>query len=73
MPQETVSEDAKFEKSIELGFNKLRHARASVRPDLGQEDLEVFLDRLMQGSLFLAPPPIVNRFCSRCMHGAHGP
>ncbi len=57
----------------ELGFNKLRHARASLRPDLGQEDLEVFLDQLMQGRLFRAPLSVVNRYCNRCMHGAHGP
>ena len=51
---------AAFEIGLELVFDKLRQARTGFRFDLGEEGLELFLDHLIQGCFFRAPPFVVK-------------
>jgi hypothetical protein len=58
--QKAVGQDAAFEKGIELVFDIRRQARPGLRFDLGHEGLELFLDQLIQGRFFRAPPFVVK-------------
>ena len=65
-PQQSVGEDAALEKSVELVFDELGQRRAGLRLDLGQEDVEVLLDELIQRRVFGAPRFVVDRVRRWC-------
>ncbi len=55
-----MGEDAAFKKGLELGFDKLGQARPGLKLDLSQEGFEVFLDHLVEDSVFGTPPLVVD-------------
>jgi hypothetical protein len=71
--QKTMGQYAAFEKSIKLLFDEIGQARPSLKLDLGQEGLEMFLYQPVEGGLFGTPPLVVyapscRRRLNRCVH-----
>ncbi len=64
---------ARLEKTIrehidqhpELLFDKIGQARPGLKLDLGQEDLEVFLNQPVEDGFFGTPPLVVDAFSGR--------
>ena len=58
--QISVGQNAAFEKSLELVFDKLRQARSGPRFDLSEEALKLFLYHLIERRFFRAPPLVMK-------------
>ena len=60
-----MRENAACEEGIELLFDKLRQAAATLGFDLRQEGFEVLLNQLIEDGFFGTPPLIMARMCCR--------
>ncbi len=63
--QEAVGQYAALEKGIEFVFDEIGQARSSLKLDLGQEGLEVFLNQLIEDGVFGTPAFVVYAFSRR--------
>jgi hypothetical protein len=62
-PPRPRSEDAAFQKGIELLFDELGPTCPGLQLDLVQEGIEVFLNQLIEGGVFGTPAFVVYAPC----------